>query len=900
MAEELEVKIKGLRSQLTENPYLSEVYDELVHLLQLNSTSITEVLEVRYLKNRNFSLSEKDIASFKSDILQINDSDIRLGEYRKFYGSLLAQSPTVNHWSDYLDILIEQGIDITHTGIYKNAIYDCEFDFANAKIIWNKVIAAFVSKDGPFQDILSLYLQRLSRPLEDLNEVSSELSRFVTTKSPETYEKTMVQANKVVAKTSKSLRYYEAFELQIARDPQNIQLWAEYMHQVFEYTAKDIKYPILKTIFYRAIGGHFESEWMSLWLKFIYYLYSIDHKTCRSQLQDFIRMYPRLSVPFAEYIRNLTDNNDDIDEFIRIRDQITKTNLMQTDSYDSWKTLALSILSYEYRYAKDGENLNLVELFYHDASAFTEYALANIDIFHAVEKLVVSIYESLEDLEGAQTLVNSMLQTFPTQCEVWLYALEFKKRHGAPIEDIRRIFNTLGGVITSLDWPERLILEYLLFEQLNGDNASIKASIVLSDKLVAHVAALEKKRPLEDDIEAEVEQKEEEAIEKRQKTSISHNEGKRNREELTIKVAKLPKTITEADLRSFFADCGEPRELLLFEEDDSAAATVEFNSEYEVLAAMTKNLKVVGNSVVNITRFFEATIWLTNYPPSMSHDEIKAMFEEAGNVISIRFPTQNSNKDRRFCYIEYAEPKCASLAKYMFDGKSVKDPLNKREYKLKVELSDPSSKKKRNDLVGNEVYVQSLNFKTVTVQILQEFFEKYGDIVQIRLPLSPNNEEKGYKNNGFAFIAFKSEVGATNALQADGCKLENRAIKVSKSMSKGKRPNHFGDFDDVKSIALFNVNDTLTSQQLQFYLTNEVGEVNKIQLVPEGKAALVEFKKESDSGRASLILNAKSLEGNIMQIGLKRELLNSIRLKKEQKPKTSLMVPTSLRRKNRQ
>lgn len=898
MAEAIQAKVVRLRSQLTENPYQIEMYDELVHLLQLDNSPVAAVLEIRYLKNRYFSLSEKDIARFKSDILQIDNSDIRLEEYRKFYGSLLRQSPTVHNWDDYLEILIDHGIDIIDVGLYKDAIADCEFDFADSKIIWNKVIAAYLSADKPFQDILSLYLQRLSRPLADLNDVSSDLSRFVTTRSPETYEKTMVQANKVIAKTSKSLRYYEVFELQIARDPQNIEIWAAYMHQVFEYTAKEIKYPTLRSIFYRAINGHFEPEWMSLWLKFIYYLYSMDHETCQSQLLEFIRRYPRLSVSFAEYIRNLTDYH--IDEFIRIRDQITKTDLMHTDSYDSWKTLALSILSYEYRYAKDGENLELVEYLYKDAEAFIEYALANIDIFHAVEKLVVSIYENLEDLKAAQTLVNSMLETFPTQCEVWLYALEFKKRHGASVEDIRRLFNTLGGVISTLDWPERLILEYLLFEQLNGDNSSIKSSIVLSDKLVAHVAALEKKRPLEDDIEAEEKEKEEEVIEKRQKITISHDEGKRNREEFTIKVTKLPRTVTEADLRSFFADCGEPRELLLFEEGGAVAATVEFNSEYEVLAAMTKNLKVVGNSVVNITRFFEATIWVTNYPPSMSHDEIKTMFEEAGSVISTRFPTQNSNKDRRFCYIEYAEPKFASSAKYMFDGKSIRDSLNKREYKLKVEVSDPSSKKKRNDVVDNEVYVQSLNFKTVTAQILKEFFEKYGDIVQIRLPLSPDNEEKGYKNNGFAFIVFKSEVGATNALQADHSKLEHRTIKVSKSMSKGKRPRNFVDFDDARSIALFNVNDTLTSQQLQFYLTNEVGEVSKIQLVPENKAALVEFKRESDSGRASLILNAKTLEGSIMQTGLKKELLNSAGIKKEQKPKTNLMVPSSLRRKNKQ
>lgn len=931
MSNLLKEKISALQTSLKTHPFKIDLYDDLIDLLHLNDSKTIDILSIRYKKFDYYSLSQKDISGFNVDILTIEDESTKVQEYIRFSKILVSQYPTSQNWALYLDNLTSAGIDPLDTNIYLLALQDCECDYSSSTLIWDRILKyateALANGKVNFDYVFALHMRRIRNPVKDLDEAYSQLSHFVSANNSSDYVKSMSIASKAFSKSLKSLRYYELYELQLAENPK-VNVWITYMQLINKYSNDSVKFKELRTLFYRALtSAHIvdQPDAIPIWLSFLYHLYDMNCEKTKAILLEFVRNFPLTSISYAEYIRNMSYTAEDLEEFRLLKDRYNQLDLINKDSYDSWKTYAMSVLSFERRFIKSeiNEAMNVVEDFYTDATLFSDYAFQNNDIFHAVEKLLISIFQELDDEDTANQLVSRLTSSFPAQCEVWLYALEIEKIKKSDELKIMAIFDNAAIYITSLDWPERLILEWLNFVQARGDSKEIKKFISKSDTLLKLISiSREESNDLEyqhedstnkrtfHEVQEEQEDKIIPSVKKQKILASSSQENKRNREQFTIKLTQLPKDISEQAIRSGFEDCGQCRDVIIFtEKDKSISGIVEFSEEKEVLAALTKNLKIIEGFKINITRFFESTIWVTNYPPSMPQEEITEYFQKAGTIISHRFPTQKGKRDRRFCYIEYANASFAATAKTLLDGETLKDPLSGKLYTLRVEISDPSQKAERNNDTKNEVYIQNLNFLSVDEAKIREVFEKYGDVSQVRIPLNSKNEERGYKNNGYAFVVFKSNIAADNALNSNGTQLDNRAINVTRSVRKEDLKKNSLDFAEKKSVALFNLNDTLTNQQLRHFIDTEVGKVLQLEIFPQQEAALVEFANEADVGRASMLLNTKEFKGKVMTVGLKKDLVqitqnskkSTFVLNHEQPKKPTIMVPPNLlRRRKRQ
>jgi len=79
----------------------------------------------------------------------------------------------------------------------------------------------------------------------------------------------------------------------------------------------------------------------------------------------------------------------------------------------------------------------------------------------------------------------------------------------------------------------------------------------------------------------------------------------------------------------------------------------------------------------------------------------------------------------------------------------------------------------------NKIFVGNLAFNT-TVQDLQEAFEKFGEISEIKVP---TDRDSG-RARGFAFITFGRQQDAENALSLDSKELNGRQIRVSMATEK--------------------------------------------------------------------------------------------------------------------
>lgn len=105
---------------------------------------------------------------------------------------------------------------------------------------------------------------------------------------------------------------------------------------------------------------------------------------------------------------------------------------------------------------------------------------------------------------------------------------------------------------------------------------------------------------------------------------------KRDRENATAIVKKLPYDTTEVKVRQFFRDCGDILNVQLVQEekDKSTTATIEFGTKDDVLAAQTKSMKPFEGQDIEIQTGTGTTLWVTNYPPEADEGYLRKLFEE--------------------------------------------------------------------------------------------------------------------------------------------------------------------------------------------------------------------------------------------------------------------------------
>lgn len=899
-----------------------------VRLLENSSPSFHEQLANAYLKKlEHFVLSPIEYTQWMDDVQKLEDIEQQKTILMSIYSYIVKDYPVAEYWKPYLELAIsckdlslidEAGLN----SLFEEALYDTVYDYQSTSIIWKIILSYYEAnelEDDSFLKLLDLHKRRLSYPHETLDESFQDFSSFISNNDPKNYLKHMPLANKIYSRSKKQQRYYEIHELKISKDPSNINLWLDYLQAVCEYANGDIQK--MNTLFARAT---YSVNNIQIWLSYLYVIYDPKNQFSKSQtetfLTNFVRKYPESPLSHAEYIRNCLEFGEGgYQKFLNARNRVNSSNLMETSAYDEWKILALSILTFEISVTRSGENLDIVDLLYADIGDFVEFAITkNNDGFHTVEKTSIVIFEELEDLESCISILDRLLKNFRDQSDIWLYVCERQKKYGTPVKQVAQILEFAIENPSTLDWPEKIIQEWLSMKQLNFDLEEYKRSLLKANSAftLVNLERIKRQEVAAQIIEENIEKKrphdeEPEEQSKRQKPAES-KELARNREEFTVRVTNLPFDITEKKVLQFFKDCGEVREIKLIEvENELPQATVEFSNEKELFAAITKNLKKIGEQVVNVSRAVVSTVWITNFPPSMAHGDLEDYFSSIGKVVSIRFPSLKYNNTRRFGYVEYATAEMANHAVATFDGNELKDELDGKTYRLVVKISKPEDKLKRKDNAvyeSREIFIQNLDFKKVSKDVLEKEFIEYGDIERIVLP-APKQQanDKGNSknlNSGFGFITFKSAVSATNALAKNGQVIMDRKLQVSIAQPKKDIQNKELKFDFTRTISILNLDDTINKEQVNKF-AGVVGKISKIALRPQDNAALVEFEEVADSGKASLVLAGKVIEGKPVEIGtyfdLKKKATNGgVNAAAGDKPK--LMMPASVakRRKKKQ
>ncbi|KAL8649078.1 MAG: hypothetical protein Q9226_005726 [Calogaya cf. arnoldii] len=399
-------------------------------------------------------------------------------------------------------------------------------------------------------------------------------------------------------------------------------------------------------------------------------------------------------------------------------------------------------------------------------------------------------------------------------------------------------------------------------------------------------------------------------------TSSVPSKLRRDRENATIVVKNLPQGTTEARIRQFFRDCGSINNLLLNVDElsDTSAATIEFQSRDEALAAETKDKKAFDGREIEVRLGSGSTVFTTNFPPEADENWIKERFGKYGEIIDIRFPSLKYDTHRRFCYVQFSTADQAHKATE-FHGQAVGAKL-----KLVARMSDPSQRHDRVGALqeGRELHIVNLHWD-VTERELASTFSRYGRIEKTRIPTDVSGKSKGY-----AFVSFKSKKEAEAALELDQTKFMGRTMTVeiaTKAPTKRQATtilqNNAGSSNppspdaqmtngdqstagsppaaanggnkpssaDIKSrtVVLLNVPDTVNDARIRA-LAERYGPLVRIVLRPDHQGAILEFRNVTDAGKAALGLDGDtSLSGRTLRVGHMRELLKQQAEKKNSK-----------------
>lgn len=370
---------------------------------------------------------------------------------------------------------------------------------------------------------------------------------------------------------------------------------------------------------------------------------------------------------------------------------------------------------------------------------------------------------------------------------------------------------------------------------------------------------------------------------------------KRDREHTTILVDNLPHDTTQTKLRQYFREYGRIKNITALVRNDksqSSTALIEFSTPDEAISAQLRDGKYMGQSQLSVASGHDLTVYVANYPPAADDAYIRNLFQDCGELLSIRWPSLKVNAHRRFCYVSFRSREASAQA-VKKDGMMIEG-----KFCLVSKYSDPNQKRKREGALaeGREVHINALD-KSVKESDLRDVFSKCGSITRINIPQTLSGT-----NRGFAFLDFETAEQAQEAVdQLNNTKFRGQIMQVELSKDTKVKPSARSTQTDHRSpsvssavdtegdaamiegedvikakvspseirdrtISLLGLPDTVNDARVRA-LVEPLGTVVSLVLQPRHGSAKIEFADASTAGKASLGLDRIEFEGSTLRTG---------------------------------
>ncbi|KAM3517586.1 hypothetical protein NHJ13051_008853 [Beauveria bassiana] len=404
----------------------------------------------------------------------------------------------------------------------------------------------------------------------------------------------------------------------------------------------------------------------------------------------------------------------------------------------------------------------------------------------------------------------------------------------------------------------------------------------------AHTVNKRKHDSTNDDESGQVSAKRPKSMQDDDADSTTYQTVKRDRENSTIIIFNLPPDATQSKVRQYFKDYGHVKNFTAFvkeEDGNSITALVELTSSSEAESALLRDQKYFGEHQIQVKSGHDLTVYVANYPPAADEKYVRELFQDCGEILSIRWPSLKVNAHRRFCYVSFRDQASAANAV----GKEGK--LLEGKYKLLSKLSNPDHKKRREGAVaeGREVHVANLDNAVVESDI-RDIFSKFGNVTRVNIPRGLSG-----KHRGFCFLDFETKEQAEKAVsELNNTKFRRQILQVSlskvskvKTTAKNvgaaavdtngdtsmntnvveKKDNATAAEDfSARTIALLGLPDTINDARVQ-KLVEPFGPLVRLVMQPMHGGAIIEFADAASAGKAALQLHSMEYEGYKLRTG---------------------------------
>lgn len=877
----IEDLIQRATEEVHSNDYCTSAYRGLLSFIE--ASGMRPPVAYWRIKAHHDALSPEDIESWENTIDHEYPSELdNLREKATLYQMASSSLPIASYKTRYLHFykqLLEFEVCTPSLTELATTFYNQHSrDFCHSQLIFQVLIESLGTDE---KSIRRLYEERICIPHKQLADTFQTLSSLVSRQEPENYTRVMRRLSKTMSDTSRSQRYYERIEFDIASDNGNPTLWANYLEMVYKYDKSSLLLVFYNSLHYSGQFRKGDETWLPLW-KFVVMALDESHEIAEKKtfLDLYLRMYPTRCEPYAELLYA------DILQFQSLKQRISEEKV---GSSASLVKDVVTILVYLARSQNEGEL---------DSKMILPYCRL-LPNFGGM-KFLLTLLSFSADI--STTIASDYLENYRQNAEIWSLALETFVLH-KKYDMANTLVHGWRENFLSYDKPELCldaIQAYcgtagLSLESLFSLHTALRRATeeIRSKKPSGTPEAPEFKRKLDPESDDESHLK---AVcqSPELKKPKSHHESavpQRSREQFRIKVSPV-NDASEEDIKDFFKDCAIPLSILISPKYvPESFAIVELASEEDVLICLSRHLKPLQGCPVSIDRIFGNTVWMTNYPPQLSVDDIRSLVTEVSKHIpvSIRVPCQQDSSERRFCYIDFQDANSAlraanSLLSHEANG-----------YKILAEVSNPSLRKPRNNKTPSlQIYLRNLNFKVSDSNSIRQFALKIGIVTSVDIPLSEANKEKGYKNNGYAFVTFNSEEAKERALSLQSANIDGRVVTISAVTTKANTHNHASHFDNLSTITIRGVDEHITVEHLRRFVEDKVGPVARIQLKPSTNMALIEFETVKDSGRAEFILQSTKLESRTLCVGPKKDFFAT-----EHTISVPKMMPPSLMRRRK-
>ncbi|KAH8887799.1 hypothetical protein GQ53DRAFT_268853 [Thozetella sp. PMI_491] len=560
-----------------------------------------------------------------------------------------------------------------------------------------------------------------------------------------------------------------------------------------------------------------------------------------------------------------------------------------------------------------------------------------------LEKILIQfLTEQQEDVDAARAVWNqlSAIELHANSYDFWLhwYVWEIavfasskgKVRSPTPAAPGVRIPSLATQVflkalkVRTLDWPERIMEVYLqhcndyelpntLREALDTVYKTRKGVAKRREREAREAAQLQAARQTQHSPDQIMEDASDTPSSKRKREPAAEEEvdtgakrvksdaaetsdPKRDRENTSVFVTNLPQDATQTKVRQFFREYGHINNIdMQKEEGISPVVLIEFRSPEDAQSALLRDNKYFGEHVIRVSPATDCTLFVTNYPPQADDVFLRDIFQDAGEIHSIRFPSLKYNTKRRFCYVTFRDRNGAAEATKL-DGKR----LENGKYVLQVKLSDPSAKQQRHGAQAEqrELHVRNLH-KDADEQDIKEIFSKAGEVESVRILRNMAGH-----SHGVAFVVMRTKEQADQAIASiDKQSYRNHILSVENSAENNRkitatsrggpaapaspspapggaegsdeRPGADGSTPaeiSARTVAVLGVPDTMNDARLRVVL-EPLGEIKKLVLHPSHGGAVIEFADANTAGKAALAIEGMEVEsGRKLRTGTVAEI----------------------------